>query len=425
MNKEVSSDRQIIAMMILFLIGNTLMGIGYAAKQDAWLSVLLSLIMAAPMFAVYARLAVLYPGFYFFEMMEQVFSSVVSRILTLYFSCYCFLTAAIITRNFSEFLHLVALPETPDIVSLIMMGLVIIYAVKNGSEVIGRYAQLYIWPVLLVLVVITLLSLTVADPENLRPVLYNGLTPILYVATECFFFPFGELVVFLSFVSFTKDRNKPFRVFFYSLIFGGALLIIVVIRNVLVLGPEMVEQLYFPSYNVAGLINIGKFFQRLESSVALIFFSAGFVKTAVCMIAFFKGIQYVFRLEHYRQVAAPFGLLFIIICRLVFKNMMQIYEYLNFYHMYFAFPFQLLLPLVVWIKAEMKMRKDKMQNEGEKGQQEGQAEQGGQENPDEKEKQKDLEKNSGSICFTVRKSLFTLFFLCLHFICQYKVGGGD
>lgn len=357
MNKEVSSDRQIIAMMVMFLFGNTLLGVGYMAKQDAWMSVMISIVMMIPVYALYARITTLYPGYYLFEVMDEVFTPVISRILTFFFSFYCFMSAAAITRIFSEFIHIDALPATPDIVSLIMMGLVIIYTVKNGTEVLGRWAQLFIYMIVVFLVIISLLSLTNTNPENLRPLLYNGLKPVVQVAIQCFFFPFGELVIFLSAISFSKDRNKPYRVFYYSLLVGGFFITIVIIRNLLVLGPQLVEQLYFASYSVASLIKIGKFLQRIESSIAMVYFLAGFVKAAVCMIAALKGIQYIFRLEHYRPITAPFGLLLIITCRLIFKDIMQITDYLNYYNAFFSFPFQLLLPTAVWIAVEIKHKK--------------------------------------------------------------------
>ncbi|HBN85491.1 MAG TPA: hypothetical protein DDZ89_16800 [Clostridiales bacterium] len=357
MNKEVSSDRQIISMMTLYLLGNTLFGIGHMAKQDVWVSVLISISLIAPVYALYARIITLYPGYYLFEIMDEVFTPIISRLLTFFFSFYYFLTAAAITRTFSEFIHIDALPETPDIVSLVMMGLVIIYAIKNGMEVLGRWAQLFNYILLGVVFAVSILSLTNANLENLRPLLYNDIKPVLQVAIQGFFFSFGELVVFLSAVSFSKDRNKPYRVYFYSLLIGGGFVVLVVLRNLLVLGPQLVEQTHFTSYNVVGLIRIGKFLQRIESSVAMVFILAGFIKTAVCMFAALKGFQHIFRLEHYRPVAAPFGLLLIITCRLIFKDMMQIVDFLNYYNAFYSFPFQLLLPVAVWIAAEIKHKK--------------------------------------------------------------------
>lgn len=362
MNIEVSSDRQIISMMTMFILGSVLiLGVGSAAKQDAWISILISMVLSVPVMAMYARIVTLYPGKHFFEIIDEILGPILGGILTFCFSSYAFILAAMVTRVFSQFLKIVAFPETPEMVQLIMMGLVIIYSTKQGIEVLGRWSQFMVFFLVTIIATVSLLSLINMNMDNIRPVLYNGLKPVMYVAFNHFFFPFGETVIFLFAVVFVQGRNKPYRTFYYALAIGGFFITLVTLRNIVVLGPELLEILYFASYEIIGFIEIGKFFQRIEASVSIIFFLAGFVKTAVCMLAALKGIRHVFRLEHYRPIAAPMGLLLAVTCNLVFRDIMEIVDFANNYYVYLAFPFQIIIPVMIWIGAEIKTRKMKNQ----------------------------------------------------------------
>jgi hypothetical protein len=119
--------------------------------------------------------------------------------------------------------------------------------------------------------------------------------------------------------------------------------------------PELMQ--YILLLDLVGLIEIGRFIQRIESSVTIAFFAVGFVKTTVCVIAALRGMQHIFRLDHYRSVTAPFCLLFIVLCENLFKNLAEVIEFINFYYPFIAVPFQLFLPVSLWIGAEVKHRK--------------------------------------------------------------------
>jgi spore germination protein KB len=358
MNKEVLSDRQIVPIIVMFLLGSLLLiDVEYFARQDSWIAVLLGAVAIVPIYLIFVRLAVLYPGMHLFEMTDEVFPPFVSRSITVLFSIYAYFTGAFVVRINSEFIHTVAFPETPPWASLIMMGLTIIYSSKLGMEVLGRWSQFFIYPVLLIPLTVSALAMTNANVNHLRPVLGSGFKPVMDEALLRIFYPFGEIIILMYALTFSNERNKPKRTFFIGLLIGCFMIVLIKVRNLLVLGPEMVEQLYFPSYNLVGLIEIGRFIQRIESSVTIAFFAVGFVKTTVCVIAALRGMQHIFRLDHYRSVTAPFCLLFIVLCENLFKNLAEVIEFINFYYPFIAVPFQLFLPVSLWIGAEVKHRK--------------------------------------------------------------------
>lgn len=57
MNKEVISDKQGIPLIIMFIVGSSSIFImGLEAKQDLWIAIILSFLMALPTTLICARL---------------------------------------------------------------------------------------------------------------------------------------------------------------------------------------------------------------------------------------------------------------------------------------------------------------------------------------------------------------------------------
>lgn len=357
---EIISNRQGITLIALFIMGSTLvLGIGADAKQDAWLAILLAVLLAVPMMAIYARLLSLYPEKNLYDILDTVFGKLFGRLVALLFTWYVFHLGAMVLRNFQEFIKVVAFPETPEFVPIMLMGILCIWAAKEGVELLGRWSQFIMIILSAIIVIVVLLCMKDADFDNLRPVLYNGVGPVISSAFGIFSFPYAETFVFTAVFTFSKVRNSPLKVYLKGLILGTVFVLLVSLRNLLVLGPDLIEQVYFPSYAVVGIVNIGDFLQRIEVTVAVVFLFSGFAKISVCLLAASKGVDYIFGLGNYRQIVAPVGLLMMVSSHIIYQSIMEMQEWAFDIYKYYAFPFQVLLPVVIWIAAELKAKRAK------------------------------------------------------------------
>lgn len=356
MSKELISDKQSTMMMTMFIMGSTLIfGSAGEAKQDAWIAILLAIAFAIPALFVYARLLSLYPGKDLFDILEIIFGKIISKFIQILFIWYAFHLGVIVIRNFSEFIRIVALPETPPFITNVFMGIVCILVIKDGIEVLGRVTT-FILPILITIIIfVVLLSTTDLELSNLKPVLYDGFKPVFMGAFSTFCFPFAETIVFTMVFSSLKRKGSPYKVYYGGLLISSLLMMIVTVRNILVLG-ETASMLYFPSYSAVSVINIGEFLQRIEVTVSVVFLFAGFTKVSVCMYAATKGIAKTFNLGDYRNIAAPVGLLMVLLSRIIYENTMEMVEWAKFVYPYYAIPFQIILPIVIFIAAEMKSR---------------------------------------------------------------------
>lgn len=362
MRKEVISNRQGITMIIMYIMGSTLiMGVGSDAKQDVWLAIIIAVIFAMPVITIYARILSLFPDKNLFEIINCIFGSLLGRIAALFYIWYAFHLGALVLRNFQEFIKVAAFPETPEFVPIMLMGILSIWVVKEGIEVLGRWSQLAIIILAFIIVIVVAFSITNANYDNLRPVLYNGINPVLSSAFNVFSFPFAETVLFMAVFSFTKGKNNPFKVYYYALAIGSFSVLLIAVRNILVLGADFIEQVYFPSYVAVSLISIGDFLQRIEVTVSVVLLFAGFVKISVCLLAACKGIGYFFKIGNYRQIVAPVGFLMMITSCFIYQSIMEMEQWAFKVYKYYAFPFQVILPVIIWIAAEIKSKHHKKQ----------------------------------------------------------------
>jgi spore germination protein KB len=159
-----------------------------------------------------------------------------------------------------------------------------------------------------------------------------------------------------------KERNNPYKIYYLSFIIGAFFILSVSIRNILVLGPDFIDQLYFPSYAAVSVINIGNFLQRIEVVVAVDFLFSGFVKISVCLMSVCKGIDSFLKIGNYRQIVAPVGFLMMITSCIIYQSTMEMVEWANKVYRYYAFPFQVILPVIIWVAAEIKTRQQRRGN---------------------------------------------------------------
>jgi spore germination protein KB len=85
------------------------------------------------------------------------------------------------------------------------------------------------------------------------------------------------------------------------------------------------------------------------------FLLSGIVKITLCLIVAAKGISNVFALADYKRMIMPTSMLVVALCAIVYNSAMEMFGFLKYYQIY-AIPFQILIPAVVWITAEIRQK---------------------------------------------------------------------
>ncbi len=360
MQKEMISARQMLYVIVMFIFGsNVIMGVSSTAAQDSWISLLLAAVFSVPIILLYARIIKLYPEKDLFEIIEILFGKIPGKIIIILISWYSLHLCALVLRNFSEFIQIATMPETPQLPIMIAMILVVVYMAKSGIETLGKWSIITFFILISVLLLTILSSLMKMDYTNILPFMEHDFKDIAAGAFQLYSFPFAETVMFLCLANALKKESSPYKLYIYALILSTIILLLVMLRNLFVLGMGMVSASYFASFVAVRLINIADFLAGMEGFISMNFILAGIIKITVCLIAASKGTARLFGIKNYRQLLLPVSLLAVALSSIVYKNLMEMFDFLRFYA-YYAIPFQGIIPLAIWIVAEIKMRKKRV-----------------------------------------------------------------
>lgn len=355
MKKEIISNKQGISIMHLFLIGSTIVTGGASkAKQDTWISILVAVAMALPIMFIYARLLKLFPGKDLFDIVNEVLGKFLGKIVSLIFIWYFLTLGASVIRRITEFIQITSMTDTPQFFIALFLGMVSIYMVKSGIEVLGRWSEFIIPIVIFAIVFTSLLLVPKMNFANIKPVLYSGFKPVFQGAFALFTLPFAETIILTVIFSSLERPNKSFKTYSFGLLITAIVMIIAAIRNILVLGVASTDIHYFISYYAVSVTDIGNFLQRIESTIATIVILSGIAKLSVCLLATGIGISKFFNINDYRPLTAPTCLLMIALSFIIFRNTVEMFEWTSEYYPLYSIPCQIILPLILWITAEKK-----------------------------------------------------------------------
>ena len=357
MQTERVTDKEAIFLFIAFVIGSTLIiGVGGSAKNDAWISVIIGFIMSLPMLFIYARLSSLYHGKDLFDILKLTLGEVLGRVVSVVYILYIFHLGSLVLHSFGEFTNTVAMPETPMFVQIFALGCVCIIAARLGIEVMGRVTT-YIMPVVFViLVVVQLMAIPQLHPNFLKPVFSSGLKALLKAGFSAFAFPFTQTLILMGAIGTMANRKSPKKVFLIGTAIPAVIILFITLRNIMVLG-SMGDAFYFPSYEAVSRITIGSYIERIEVTVSIVFVFGAFMKASICLLAACKGIEKVFNLQNYRSVVIEAGLLMIYLAYIIYDDIMTMQVWAFQVYPYYSFPMKVILPVIVWIVAEIKCRR--------------------------------------------------------------------
>ncbi|MEK4905656.1 GerAB/ArcD/ProY family transporter [Niallia sp. FSL M8-0099] len=305
---EKLSLTQIFTMIINFLLGSSIViGIGMEAKRDAWIVVLIGMIVGVIIISFYLYLMSLLPGKNLYEMMEYCFSRKVAITLALVYLSYFIYVSARVIRDFGELITSAILPVTPIEFTILALMLVIGYILYLGIEVLGRTAEIFS-PYMFLFIILLFIFLYAGDKINLtnvQPVLSNGIKPIMKAAIPSIIaFPFGELIAFTVIFAHIGEFKATKKVALISVIVASIILLSSVFIIIATLGENTAMRANFPLLIAARLVSIGEFLERIDVLVVFIMMLGILIKSSVFLYGGLKGMEYIFRIP-YRYFAMP------------------------------------------------------------------------------------------------------------------------
>jgi spore germination protein KB len=319
------SVHQFMVLVILFTIGTSILnvpsGLAAYAKQDAWITAIISIGINFLVISLYNVLASYFPNMTFVQISEFLLGKWLGKMISLMLLSFTFLASNALIYYVGNFLTTQVITETPIEVINILFGILILIAVSIGLEPIARSAEFMIPFFFLLFTVLVLFVSPQIDLNNIQPVLEAKLKPLmggaLFLVATSSFSAVTLLMIFPAYVNRLKDSQKAFLI---GSTIGYMVMVIITFLSISVLGSYYVEKQLFPSYTLAKKINVGDFIQRIEIIMAGMWFITIYFKSVIYFYTTILGLSQVFNMKSYRPLILPLGIIVIVLSTVLFPN---------------------------------------------------------------------------------------------------------
>ncbi|WP_143765036.1 GerAB/ArcD/ProY family transporter [Paenibacillus odorifer] len=351
LEKGKISTRQLTILVMFLTIGDSILVIppstSHYARQNAWISALIGMIVGLLAIYMYSKFVKLYPKLTLIEAIQKAFGKWIGTILSFLTLMYFLIVTVGSMRELSEFVTSEILPRTPIPAVLILFMVIVIMATRLGIEVIGRAGEIFTPMIIILFLILTVAIIPQMEIVRLLPILEDGIKPVLRGSISITAYTFIEPVVFLMFLPYVNQQQKITKGLLQGCFLGGIIIFLTVTISILVLGPDLTTRDIYPSYNIARRISVGGFFERVEAMIALLWMLTLFIEVTLYFYAFVLGLSQLFKLKEYRVLTLPTGLILVTLAPLIAPNYTYYNKVFDNYWVYYVITFGLFLPLVL------------------------------------------------------------------------------
>ncbi|CAH0347245.1 endospore germination permease [Bacillus sp. CECT 9360] len=360
MGKEKISYFQFFCLIVLFEIGSAVMfSTAAKAKQDAWLVILIAMVLGILLFWMYMLIRLAFPKLPLTGYVQLVFGKFLGRLIGFAYVIYFMYITTRLLRDFEELLMNTVYEENTIFSIGVTMMVALIYANLKGIEVFSRTTELGLFFILSSLLIIIALHFAGGDIQvgNLQPMLENGWDPVLKeVFPGTLTVTFGELIVFTMLMPHVRDK-KLIKTGMIAVLVSGLLLALITAITISVITPSVRLRATFPILTAASYINIG-FIQRLETVVIIVLVILVFIKISIFFFCAVKGTADLFKIKEPNSLVFPIGVIILLSSIMIAPNYnMHIQEGLSYVPYYLHIPLQIIIPVIIFIVVLIKKRK--------------------------------------------------------------------
>jgi len=286
------SNYQLFCLMVLFEIGSSILFVlGIDAKQDAWIGVLLGMLIGLAVMWVYTELQKKFPQENLAQIVIKILGKYLGTPLVLLYALFFFYISTRDFRDFGEMIVTTFLLKTPLLVVLIVFMLAALYVLFLGVEVLGRTSEILL-PIVLFFIISVGIMIGISGRiqlDELSPVLANGWQPVFKeVYPNLVNFPFAETYVFMMYWCYLDTKHDVRKISLLAIGVSGLIISLIDVVSISVLGVNIAAATTIPFLEVIKLINIGGIISNLDALGISLMFIGGFYKVS---IFFYGGVQ--------------------------------------------------------------------------------------------------------------------------------------
>lgn len=357
-NKKVPGSKISSLTALMLVASSVALEASGGAKQDSWIAMAFATGAALLLAWLYSAILRLHPGKNMFDIFVEIFGKTGGKIVSALYVAYAVYLGARVFNIYDNFIRIVNLDATPIAAILLISVPLIAGSVKCGLKTLASCAK-FVFVVVCLLTAITLvLGLRYMDFSNIKPIFAAAPKAMLVTTASYMMLPLGETVLCMSFFGEVDKKESPFQILSKGILFAGALMAAIMLRNILLLGAPTCQLFLFTSYDAVGIISVGDFVTRISVIIGVELTLTGVAKLSTFVYTAAQGVSKVLDLKKFLQPAAPCCALMAAISLTLYTNILTEIDFQK-YVILFDVPFQIILPVVTLIVGKIRLGKQK------------------------------------------------------------------
>ncbi|MCY9669649.1 endospore germination permease [Paenibacillus alginolyticus] len=324
-NGNILSARQLMILIILFSVGTTILVVpsmlAAETKQDAWISGVVGVSIGLLFLMMYVRLVHMYPDYTLFDMNERLLGKWLGKAVTLLLIFTAVVISAQVLYYIGTFMTTQIMPTTPMHAINILMITFVIMGSKLGIIILGRTAEIFFPWILLLFFLLVIFVTPQAHFKNLLPIGEASILSITRASIFMIVYSYFPIIFTLCLISSdAKFPNRLAKSFLYGGISSGIMMISIAFLSIMVMGPDQSSRQIYATYALAKKISVGNFLQRIEVTVAFLWFISIYFKLTLYFHVAIKGLASLFQIQNYKSLSTPVGLIVTVLSLVVYPN---------------------------------------------------------------------------------------------------------
>jgi spore germination protein KB len=327
MEKGRITNRQFSGLIIMFTLGSSSMILPQylisIAKQDAWISALLTSVLAVFLVSFYTIVGKRYPNKTIIEYSQTILGRWLGSALGIVYLFYFLTLTSGLLRQAGDFITTEIMPETPIQALIILILFVVVMAVRLGLEVFARMSEVFMPWVFMLFAILTISLLSQIEIRNLQPILVDGIKPVIKGTYLMLGIPFLDFIVMLMVFPYVKEKKKINKTWIIATIIGSIIVLLIMLLNVLVLGANIATTEMYPTYALGKKVSIGNFLERIELVVAVIWMISLFVKACIAFYATCLCLAQLIKLNDKNTITLPLAMITVPLSLILVPNIIE------------------------------------------------------------------------------------------------------
>ncbi|ULL18560.1 spore gernimation protein [Paenibacillus sp. H1-7] len=338
--------------MIGFLMGTLIEKGGYAA----WLSLIAG--AAGGVFLTYIsyRLAIRRPTRFFGHYGHTIIGKWLHYPLVALMIFSFLFSAAFVMRELQDFISDVYLSNTPAWAVASVFGICVAYAVRSGITTIFRAAQGIFFLSIFGVLIVPLFVGEGMNPDMLIALTNHFKLKGIWSGTYLVTALYGQMNFILFLLPYFAKPGTTMRSIGWAAATSIFIILTHMIPTLLIFGPHLSANLFFPELELISYVRIGSFLENLDPILISVWLSSLFIKISLFVFVSVIALTHTFGLQDHKPFSFSMTAAMITLCLLMARTAPELSEALNHGEMTFLIITEC-IPIVYLLVDRIRFRK--------------------------------------------------------------------